>query len=112
MDDSMVISAKNFSEEQLAAIEERAGKRLLRMLPVMGHVGHLTLATASLLMEITEECHPESTARVYIVAKEDLQYIIRSYLKRHKLRHFPYKNGALLDYISYCDFERIAGVMG
>jgi hypothetical protein len=110
--EGFTITAKGMSPDQLAAIEERAGKRLLRMLPVAGHVGHITLATAALTMEIIEEAQPENNTMVFIVAVEDLRYIIESYLSRHTLSMFPYRNGQLLDYIRYANFYTIAACIG
>ena len=112
MSEGFIISAKGMSPDQLESIEEKAGKRLMRMLPVAGNVGHITLATAALTIEIIEMAQPENNTAVFIIAVEDLRYIIESYLSRHTLSTFPYRNGQLLDYIRYANFYNIAACMG
>jgi hypothetical protein len=107
-----VVSAKDMSPEQLATIEARAILRFNHMRAITEHMGNLTMAIAALVMEIIEEAQPDNNTLVFIVAQEDLRAIVKSYLSRHKLTTFPYKNGALLDYVSYADFSRVAACIG
>jgi hypothetical protein len=113
MSDNYVVNCKDMSPEQLAKIETGAIARFTHMRAVTENMGNLTLAVAALVIEIIEEAQPDNNTMVFIVAKEDLQSIVRSYLRRHKLStSFPYKNGALLDYVSYADFSRVAACIG
>src|SRR5437870_292466 len=105
---TFVVSIKELDITQLATIEERAVERFTSMVALTPHMGNLTLSVAALVMEIVEELYPGNATKVYIVAQEDMRSIVRSYLKRWKLVQFPYKNGALLDYVSYADFTRVA----
>jgi hypothetical protein len=108
-----VITCRDMTVEQLAKIETQACLRFYRMRAVTENMGNLTLAVAALVIEIIEEAQPDNNTMVFIVAQEDLLSIIRSYLRRHKLStSFPYKNGALLDYVSYADFSRVAACFG
>lgn len=110
MSESIVITAKDMTPEQLASIEARAIPRFHRMQAVTSNTGNITLAVAALLIEMCDLALPET--RVYIIAQDDMRAVIRSYLKRHKLTQFPYKNGALLDYVAYADFSRVAACIG
>ena|SRR5947199_1238596 len=108
-----VITCRHMTIEQLVQIEARGNLRFSRMRAVTEHVGNITLAVAALVIEIIEEAQPDNKTMVFIVAQEDLRSIVRSYLSRHKLSSaFPYKNGALLDYVSYADFSRVAACIG
>ena len=107
-----VITCRHMTTEQLVQIEARGNLRFSRMRAVTSNVGNITLAVAALAIEIIEEAQPENNTRVFIVAQEDLRSIMRSYLSRHKLSTFPYRNGQLLDYISYADFTRVAACFG
>ncbi len=111
MSDGFTISVKHLTSQQLEQIEAGAIARFQHLRAATSNVGNITLAVAALLIEMCDMALPET--RVYIIAQEDLRAIIRSYLRRHKLSSaFPYKNGALLDYVSYADFSRVAAVIG
>ena len=111
MSEGFTITVKHMTPQQLENVEAQAILRFLRMRALTPHMGNLTLAVAALLIEMCDIALPET--QVYIIAKEDMRNIIRSYLSRHKLSPaFPYKNGQLLDYVGYADFSRIAACIG
>jgi hypothetical protein len=112
MSEGYSISVKHLTPAQLAHVEARAIPRFTRMRAITTGTGNLTLAVAALAIEIIEEVQPENSTLVFIVAQDDLRSIIRSYLGRHKLTQFPYKNGQLLDYVGYADFTRVAACIG
>jgi hypothetical protein len=110
MSEGHVITVKDFTPQQLADVEARAILRFNHMHALTPHMGNLTLAVAALLIEMCDSALPDT--QVYIIAQDDMRNIVRSYLSRYKLTQFPYKNGALLDYVSYADFTRVAACIG
>ena len=112
MSEGFVITAKNFTPAQLSDVEAGAIARFYRMRAVTSNVGNLTLATAALVIEIVEAAYPDNNTQVYLLAREDMQSFVRSYLRRYKLTVFPYRNGNILEYISYANFANIAACIG
>jgi hypothetical protein len=110
--DGFAIDVHALTPTQLDDIELRAVERYNRMKSVTPNMGDITLAVAALVIEIIEEAYPENQTQVFIIAQDDVRNMVRSYLCRWKLMAFPYKNGALLEYVSYANFANIAACFG
>ncbi len=100
------------SPTQLDTIEVRAIERYQRMQSLTPNVADVARSVAALAIEIIEAVQSDTTTMVYVLAVDDLRMIVRAYLCRWKLSSYPYRNGQLMDYISYADFTTIGACIG
>lgn len=106
MSNEVIVSAKDMTQEQLAAIEAGAIKRYWRMWSGRQDVGKLTIAVAAILLEMFHLTHPETNW--YVVADEHTRNILKGYLARWKLTSaFPFKNAQLLDFVEHSNLQRV-----
>jgi hypothetical protein len=105
-DASRVVSAKGLTHGQLASLEEKAARRYRQMRTNNPNAGNISLALAALLIEWADATSKQDT-QMFVVSKDDIKPILKSYFRRWKLSKFPYKNGERLDFVEHADLSRL-----